>query len=788
MVVKKWFNLSLFLSIALLAVAAFTTLKVLPAQAAGTIVVNSTADDQDNDGECTLREAIIAANTDAVSGAAVGECAAGAGVDTIEFDIAPLDGGVKTIAVDSQLPDVSTEMIIDGYTQDTASPNTAVSPAPFINGSLLIELSGQNIVGPAVTGLNMANGSDNSVIRGLVINRFTSAGISLNPGADGVKVKGNYIGTDPTGLLDRGNVGSGVTTTGTLHGTEGADNVVVGGTLAADRNIISANSSHSNDPNLVIGSQGLAIIGGSDDWVVQGNYIGVGANGTTDLGNELGGMTIDYIDGLLIGGDTPGAGNVVSGNGDGGLQPDGVLNLVVQGNYIGTDYTGASPLPNGTKGMTLAYGTTNALIGGTTPGSGNIIAFNPWFGINVWQVETQNVTIIGNSIHDNGDGPGYGGNVGVGIDLSNQNSEGGMTLNDILDSDTGPNNLLNFPDNVQYVVNSGNTDMSYTLDVPAGQYRVEFFSNTTADASGHGEGETYLGSHDIVKTGSGSQSFAHTLTGATLLNISATATLKDGSTDGFGPTSEFSATATEKPRVTDASITKNLLNPNDVAQGATVDYSLVLTNDGPDSMDLTGLGTVYFGPPLIIDMAPPDLTPTNQLAAGLFPNSFFVDSGNPDLTCLWAGPGSGGLYAGLTSNADYSATYCWYTGLLTELASGSSLSATISFTVANDSSLVFTNYAIAGSTDTDPDAGALGAIFSSGNDVLEMLKASGSSINNFASAAYPLPVEPGVSVSPPSPLAAAGTNEATWILASFGMLTAAAWLATRLRKNASVLH
>ena len=36
-----------------------------------------------NDGKCTLREAVIAANTDTASGAAAGECPAGAGADTI---------------------------------------------------------------------------------------------------------------------------------------------------------------------------------------------------------------------------------------------------------------------------------------------------------------------------------------------------------------------------------------------------------------------------------------------------------------------------------------------------------------------------------------------------------------------------------------------------------------------------------------------------------------------------------------------------------------------------------
>ncbi|MBP1701876.1 MAG: hypothetical protein H6Q38_983, partial [Chloroflexi bacterium] len=56
-------------------------------QAATEIVVNSLADSLSNDGTCTLREAVIAANKDASTGDKPGECAAGSGSDTITFDL-----------------------------------------------------------------------------------------------------------------------------------------------------------------------------------------------------------------------------------------------------------------------------------------------------------------------------------------------------------------------------------------------------------------------------------------------------------------------------------------------------------------------------------------------------------------------------------------------------------------------------------------------------------------------------------------------------------------------------
>jgi hypothetical protein len=326
--------------------------------------------------------------------------------------------------------------------------------------------------------------------------------------------------------------------------------------------------------------------------------------------------------------------------------------------------------------------------------------------------------------------------------------------------------------------------MTYTLDVPAGQYRVEFFSNTTADGSGFGEGETYLGSHDIVKTGSGSQAFAHTLTGGSHPNISATATLKDGSADGFGPTSEFSATATERADVTDASLAKTILNPGSVSAGGVVEYQLTITNNGLDDLDLTQFNNPL-GTAIISDFLDPDLTPVNLGSPEpSLPGSFYLsDVGNPDLTCLWGGPGSG-AGVGLTTYGQYSFVICTFAGVGdTTLEADESLSMTLDVSIAGDSDMVFTNYALAAaSLLADPHNAAIGSIFGVGGDYLELLianQASNDPINNFASAPYPLPVNPGagVTASSTSPLAAAGTNECVWIVTSLGLLAAAAWLA-----------
>src|SRR5260221_1261332 len=138
---------------------------------AATITVNSTADVVADDGQCTLREAIIAANTNIPSGAMVNECAAGAaGLDTIQFAIS--GAGVKTITPTSALPPITEAISINGYTQGVASANTL---AVGDNAVILIEIDGSS-AGVGASGLVITAGS--STVRGLAINRFNSGGFS----------------------------------------------------------------------------------------------------------------------------------------------------------------------------------------------------------------------------------------------------------------------------------------------------------------------------------------------------------------------------------------------------------------------------------------------------------------------------------------------------------------------------------------------------------------------------------------------------------------------------------
>ena len=167
----------------------------------------------DGTGSCTLRAAIEEAN-------------ANSGLDGVVFAIPA--AGPHTIRPGSALPTITDPVVIDGYTQPGASPNTN-GPGLGSNAFLLIELDGSNARQDA-NGLRISAG--NSTVRGLVINRFSGSGILLEV-SSGNLIEGNLIGTDVTGTANLGNA-SGVHVVQALGNT-------IGGIAAGARNVISGN-------------------------------------------------------------------------------------------------------------------------------------------------------------------------------------------------------------------------------------------------------------------------------------------------------------------------------------------------------------------------------------------------------------------------------------------------------------------------------------------------------------------------------------------------------------------
>lgn len=211
-------RLTLLACLALVIVALVLVVTSSAAQAAGPFIVDSTSDTSDASagdgvcddgaGNCTLRAAIEEAN-------------ALPGPDEINFNIS--GAGVHTISPASQLPYITESVIIDASTQ----PGANCSSWPI---QPLIELNGTG-AGSPVYGLWLLSGS--STVRGLIINRFSSAGIFLDTPNNVIQC--NYIGVDATGTSAAGNF-FGVF----VNGTTGN---LIGGTIPGQGNVIAATSS-----------------------------------------------------------------------------------------------------------------------------------------------------------------------------------------------------------------------------------------------------------------------------------------------------------------------------------------------------------------------------------------------------------------------------------------------------------------------------------------------------------------------------------------------------------------
>jgi titin len=301
----------------------------------------------------------------------------------------------------------------------------------------------------------------------------------------------------------------------------GTDGITPGGACTGACNLISGNE-------LV----GIQIPSGTDDVQVQGNFIGPDLNGTAAFPGQDTGIEIADSTNTSIGGTTPSARNLISGNDGEGiyLHSDKLActNNVVQGNFIGTDTTGAKQLGNSGAGVLIMDGADNG-IGGGAPGSGNLIRFNGDTGVVVIESagkEAKRNVIRSNEIADN---------AGLGIDLAGN----GPTANDAGDGDAGANELQNRPVITSVVAAGTSLTINGTLNsTPNATFAIDLFASEAPHPASEGTGRFFLGSNSVSTNASGHATFSviRTAPDAGTVNVSATAT------DVTGNTSEFCAT------------------------------------------------------------------------------------------------------------------------------------------------------------------------------------------------------------------------------------------------------
>jgi hypothetical protein len=121
--------------------------------------------------------------------------------------------------------------------------------------------------------------------------------------------------------------------------------------------------------------------------MVQGNFIGTSAAGTAALGNGQDGILIDSsAQSVTVGGTAGGAGNVISGNLGDGVEISGSSGNLVQGNFIGTDNSGAPVLGNADDGVLLWQGASGNTVGGSGAAA-NLIAGNSASAVEINQTQ-----------------------------------------------------------------------------------------------------------------------------------------------------------------------------------------------------------------------------------------------------------------------------------------------------------------------------------------------------------------------------------------------------------------
>ena len=367
----------------------------------GKIIVSNTADD----GSGSLRQAIIIAEISADP-------------DTIIFNIPFTDSGFDAtsgtfnIELQSTLPDlISGQTYINGSSQANFNGNTnSNGPEIFIKGLLNLETAFRIF-------------SMNNQINGIGINGFYYGLILYGNYAHNNLIYNCYIGTEPDGTASRpnhygvlimdgassnqikdclisGNLESGIII---LHSDFTS---IIGCKIGTDftghyplpnKNGILADSASNNTigngtfegRNYISGNQesGVSISGAiSQNNIISSNYIGTDISGSTNIPNRYG-IVLNRASETKIG-----PGNTISGNKEIGILLTGKYteyNKII-GNKIGTDVSGTEILPND-KGIVLKSLANHNLIGGNSQSDRNIISGNIEIGIYIESADSNKI-------------------------------------------------------------------------------------------------------------------------------------------------------------------------------------------------------------------------------------------------------------------------------------------------------------------------------------------------------------------------------------------------------------
>ncbi len=281
----------------------------------------------------------------------------------------------------------------------------------------------------------------------------------------------------------------------------GAKNNRVGGPTLGERNFITGYGSYNSEGL----PSGTAVqLFSTEQTIIENNWIGTAKDGLSQ-GNVACNIGIGF-EGVNVG--TIVRNNLIAGIlGRGTLKYTGSLfgwaiyftgsgsNIAITNNTIGLDASGA-PTLGSVWGIDVGY--NGRATYNDVRIDDNVIAGHRYNGITVGQ-NARGVRLAGNSIYQN---------TQLGIDLVTPRFDLGPTPNDPGDTDTGANELQNFP-----VVTAAQLDGSKLRVVgtyqsmPATRFTLEFFASRVRHSSGYGEGEMPLGTTVVTTDASGTASF-----------------------------------------------------------------------------------------------------------------------------------------------------------------------------------------------------------------------------------------------------------------------------------------
>ncbi|HRN70850.1 MAG TPA: fibronectin type III domain-containing protein, partial [Candidatus Woesebacteria bacterium] len=380
------------------------------------------------------------------------------------------------------------------------------------------------------TYLNLSG--DNNHISGLNILRTNSLPFPLQlSSSSGNWIEGNLFGSDITGstAVSGGKLFIDGTSSSNTIGTNGD-----GSGDKGERNLFMHNAENVTSAHFGSKDGSILFRGTQSNNVLAGNYMGVDKTGRSCIGtgynlSSFGGGKTNHRYGTNYDGisDSEEA-NIIACNTvitTGSMSILSHASSYIQGNYIGTNPYGDN-LGSGSSNMGINIQSTDSV---STLIKGNTVYNKDGKGIVVSNTST-GITISQNKIYANN---------GLGIDIGSS----GVTANDIGDTDTGANDLMNYPVLKKVVKEGNNLIVTADLDFNPTEapFTIELFDNDELNDTGYGEGKYFIGSATTSTIGEDV-----TVTIPITDHIPTTvAKLTATATNGNGSTSEFSTAPTD---------------------------------------------------------------------------------------------------------------------------------------------------------------------------------------------------------------------------------------------------